>query len=196
MKQLLLILSIFLFSFTFVSDNTIERLSVKGPLKFNKSKFELVWTDKPNDIYYIQEYLPKGENLESFNQMLTIHLFATDLEAEQAVAQKVKELAKRKQTDELCNYQVNESPDGKEFIVDFILSDKKNDKIAIVEFNVYRYKQIETGADKKAILVYAYSSRSYGDNIIPFLKNLKTDRTHYLKEMIAADLPSIKINEN
>ncbi|MBC5775079.1 hypothetical protein H8S95_13460 [Pontibacter sp. KCTC 32443] len=196
MKHSLLILSIFLFSFTFVSDNTIDRLSVKGPLKFNKSKFELAWTDKPNDIYYIQEYLPKGEKLENFNQMLTIHLFATDLEAEQAVAQKVKELAKRKQTDELCNYQVNESANGKEFIVDFILSEKKNDKIAIAEFNVYRYKQIEVGAGQKAILVYAYSKRSYGDAIIPFLKNLKTDRTDYLKEMIAAELPVIAIGKN
>ncbi|WP_162427081.1 hypothetical protein [Pontibacter pudoricolor] len=195
MKQLLLIVSIFFFSFTFVSNNSVERLSVKGPLKFNKTKFELAWTDKPSDIYYIQEYLPKGEKLASFNQMLTIHVLDTDIAAEEAVALKVQELKKRKQTDELCNYQVNESPDGKEFIVDFIVSENKNDKVTIAEFNVYRYKQIETGAGKKAILVYAYSNRSYGDAVIPFLKNLKTDRTNYMNEMIATELPAITLKK-
>jgi hypothetical protein len=195
MKQLLLLLSISLFSFTFVSDNAVERLSVKGPLKFNKAKFELAWTDKPSDIYYIQEYLPKGEKLESFNQMLTIHVLDTDIAAEEAVALKVQELGKRKQTDELCNYLVNESPDGKEFIVDFIVSESKNDKVTIAEFNVYRYKQVETGAGEKAILVYAYSNRSYGDAIIPFLKNLKTDRVNHMKEMISAELPAITLKK-
>lgn len=196
MKQILLILSVFLFSFTFVADDAIDRLSVKGPLKFNKAKFDLAWTDKPNDTYYIQEYLPKGEKLESFNQMLTIHFFNIDMELEEAVAKKVQELEKRKTTDELCNYQVNESPDGKEFIVDFIVSERKDDKIATAEFNVYRYKQVQNGVGNKAVLVYAYSKRSYNDDIIPFLTNLKADRTTFLNEMIAVTMPTVTVPKN
>ena len=191
---MLIALSTLLFSFTTISDNPVDRLGVKGPLEFNKINFKLAWTDKPNDIYYIQEYLPDGEKLESFSQMLTIHLFDTDIKTKDAVGQKVKELTERKKTDAVCNYQVTESPDGKEFIVDFLLGESKDDKMTIVEFNVYRYKQIEISKKKKAIIVYAYSKRSYGDNITNFFKTLKADRTNYLNQMISADIPTVIID--
>lgn len=193
MKTILIALSILLFSFT-TSDNPVDRLGVKGPLEFNKINFKLAWTDKPNDIYYIQEYLPNGEKLESFTQMLTIHLFDTGIKTKDAVGQKVKELIERKKTDAVCNYQVSESPDGKEFIVDFLLGESKDDKMTIVEFNVYRYKQIEISKKKKAIIVFAYSKRSYGDDITNFFKTLKTDRTNYLNQMISADIPTVIID--
>lgn len=124
---MLIALSTLLFSFTTITDNPVDRLGVKGPLEFNKINFKLAWSDKPNDNYYIQEYLPDGENLESFNQMLTIHLFDTDIKTKDAVGQKVRELTERKKTDDVCNYQVTESPDGKEFIVDFLLGESKDD---------------------------------------------------------------------
>ena len=193
MKTILIAITTILFSFTTISDNPVDRIGVKGPLEFNQTNFKLVWTDHPNDNYYIQEYLPDGEKVESFNQMLTIHLFDTDIETKDAVGQKVKELTERKKTDAVCNYQVTESPDGKEFIVDFLLGESKNDKMTIVEFNVYRYKQIEISKKKKAIIVYAYSKRSYGDEITNFFKTLKADRTNYLNQMISADIPSVTI---
>ncbi len=191
MKYMLIFLSIVLFSFA--SDNTVDRLGIRGPLKFDKIKFELAWTDKPNDHYYIQEYLPKGEKAEDFTQMLTIHLFDLEITAQDAVAQKVKELNERKKTDEVCNYVVTESPDGKEFMVDFILGESKGDKMTIVEFNVYRYKQIDIGNNKKAMLVYAYTKRSYGNHITVFLKKLGDDRIEYLNNMISADMPSVTL---
>ena len=192
MKSLLLIFtSILLLPIT--GETVIDYLSVKGPLKFNQTDFELKWSERPNDYYYIQEYLPQGENLNEFNQMLTIHLFDTDIKLKDAVGQKVKELNKRKETDPVCNYQVTESPDGKEFIVDFILGESKDDKMTIVEYNVYHYRQIDLNKKGKAIAVYAYSKRSYGKNIIEFLKNLKADRNAHLNEMISSEKPRIKL---
>ena len=194
MKSLLITFtSILLFAFT--ANNVTDYLSVAGPLKFNQTDFELKWSDKPNDNYYIQEYLPKGENLSDFNQMLTIHLFDTDIKLKDAVSQKVKELNKRKETDAVCNYQVTESPDGKEFIVDFLLGESKDDKMTIVEFNTYHYRQIELSKKHKAIAVYAYSKRSYGDDITDFLKTLKDDRNSHLNEMISLKKPAISLKE-
>lgn len=193
MKTMLIVLSILLSSFTTITDKPIDRLGVKGPLEFNNINFKLAWTDKPNDIYYIQEYLPDGEKPERFNQMLTIHLFDTEIKIKDAVGQKIKELTERKKTDAVCNYQVIESPDGNEFIVDFLLGESKDDQMTIVEFNVYRYKQIEISKKRKAIIVYAYSKRSYGDDITNFFKTLKDDRTNYLNQMISADIPIVKI---
>jgi hypothetical protein len=193
MKTMLIALSTLLFAFTTFKEKPIDRLGVKGPLEFNKVNFNLAWTDKPNNIYYIQEYLPDGEKLENFNQMLTIHLFDTDVKTKDAVGQKIKELTERKKTDAVCNYQVTESPDGKEFIIDFLLGESKDDEMTIVEFNVYRYKQVEISNKKKAIIVYAYSKRSYGENITNFFKTLKADRTNYLNLMISAEVPTVTV---
>lgn len=190
MKSLIIALSsILLFSFT--ASKMTEYLSVEGPLKFNQTDFELKWTEQPNDKYYIQEYLPKDENLKDFNQMLTMHLFDMDVKLKDAVSQKVIELGKRKETDALCNYQVTESPDGKEFIVDFILSENVDDELAIVEFNIYHYRQIELGKKHKAIAVYAYTKRSYRSDISNFFKRLKDDRNSHLKEMTSIEKPKI-----
>ena len=195
MKLSLIFISAICLSFTRIMDAPIDRLGVEGPLEFNKTSFKLAWTDNPKDNYYIQEYLPDGEKPESFNQMLTIHLFNTDIKTKDAVQQKVKELTERKKTDAICNYQITESPDGKEFMVDFLLGESKNDKMTTVEFNVYHYKQIEIGKKKKAIIVFAYSKRSYGDDITKFFNTLKNDRTDYLNAMISSDFPTVKIDD-
>ncbi len=191
MRRYMLLFIIPLLSFM-PSGSTIDRINVKGPLNFNNTNFYISWSDRPNSNYYIQEYLPAGETQERFNQMLTIHLFITNFELEEAVQKKTIELEERKKIDPTCNYLVNESPDGKEFLIDFILGESKGNKMTISEFNIYHYKQISVN-NQNAIIVYAYSKRAYGDNITPFLKNLKNDRTELLNEMIVAKVPTVQI---
>ena len=193
MKLLIVsLLSIFQF-FGAINEEAKDKINVKGPLTFNNTKFQLTWTSNPNENYYIQEYLPQNEELAKFNQMLTINVFITEINAKNAVEQKVKELEKRKATDPICNYQINESPDGKEFIIDFLLGESKDNKMIVAEFNAYRYKQVELEKGKKAIIVYAYSRRSYSDKINDFLKNLGNERISYLNAIISTELPQIKI---
>jgi len=173
----------------------IERLGIKGPLVFGDTSFQLAWTDKPNEKYYVQEYLPKNESLEKFNQMLSVYLFITDTSPKMAVQQKIKWLDEKKKTDPVCNYNLIESPDGKEFILDFILSQSQSNKMTTVEFNVYRYAKLNLNG-KGAISVYSYSKRSYGDSIAPFLTDLSKDKNKYLNQMIAAKGNAIVINNN
>ena len=180
-------------SFTNFTNGPIDRIGVKGPLIFNKSSFNLNWTDNPNETYYIQEYLPKGEKTERFNQMITIHLFNKGVLIKNAVQQKANELETRKTTDPICNYQVTESPNGKEYMVDFILGENQGNKSAITEFNIYRYKQVDL-AGKKGILVYAYTKRAYGDESTAFLRNLKNERPVLLKTMAGTQIPAVKIS--
>lgn len=196
MKKHLLIMTTVLMSFTTFNNEPVDRIGVKGPLAFNKTSFNLSWTDKPNDTYFIQEYLPRDEKAENFNQMLTLHLFDKDIEVKNAVKQKIQELDTRKKTDPSCNYQVTESPDGKEFMVDFLLGESKGDKMTIIEFNIYHYKQVAFGDKKKGILVYVYSKRAYGDDITTFLKNLRKDRVDLLDVMIASEIPTVKLADN
>ncbi len=169
-----------------------ERLGVNGPLQFNKTDFHLAWSDKPNATYYVQEYLPKGENVDRFNQLLTINLFNKFVKTEDAINQKVYELNERKKTDPNCNYAINKSKDGKEFMIDFLLGEGSGNQ-AVVEFNIYHYKQIEID-NKPALIVYAYSKRSYGNDITAFLKNLKTERSTLLQTMSSTQIPQIKLS--
>ncbi len=99
MKIIFLAISSLLISYMSVSDDITDRIGVKGPLEFNGISFNLAWSDQPRDNYYIQEYLPPGENVESFEQMMTIHLFVTDMNVYEAVQQQGKELTSRKKSD-------------------------------------------------------------------------------------------------
>lgn len=195
MKQTIILATTLLLSFTGI-ETPVERLGVKGPLTFDKINFNLAWTAKPNEKYYIQEYLPMGETVEAFHQMLTLHLFDTEVPVEDAVKVKVKELTQRKQTDPICNYIITESPDKKEFMVDFLLGASKNDQMTIVEFNIYRYRQIELGPGRKALLIFAYSKRAYEDEITQFLNGLGDSRMKYLNQMIETEMPAVRIEGN
>ena len=195
MKAPLLLFCVLFLSFTTINSNPIDKLGVKGPLEFNKTTFNLAFSDHPRDNYYIQEYLPAGEKLENFNQMMSIHLFQTELETVELVNRKIAELTERKKTDGVCNYKLTESPDGKEFILDFLLSDTKGDELTVLEFNIYHYKEIKVGNDQKAVVIYAYSKRSYGNKIYKFLKNLSDGRTTHLNQIIAAKIPEIILQE-
>ena len=194
MKKYIFLLTIVLTSFTATLNDKVDRIGVPGPLTFNKTTFDLSWTDKPNDTYYIQEYLPKGENSENFNQMVTLHLFETDIDLKDAVRQKMKELEIRKKTDPVCNYLVTESKDrDKQYMVDFLLGQSKNDKMTIVEFNIYHYKKVDLADNKTGILIYAYTKRAYGNDIKPFLSNLEEDRQKLLSTMITLEKPTVKL---
>lgn len=180
-------------TFSVRGNDVVERLGVPGPLRYSATSFELKWTRKPADNYFVQEYVPPGESLEKFRQMLTLSVLVVDVEAKTVAAMKVDELEKRKKTDEVCNYAVAESPDGSEVIVDFILSDGKNGNIDVVEFNVRRYSRVQTSDKTSVVLVYAYAVRAYADEIESFLSSLGSVREERIKEMIGVTLPPIAI---
>lgn len=195
MKKYLILFALALVSFTNGTDDPMERIGVKGPLKFNGTSFTLSFSEHPKDFYYIQEYLPEGETFEHYNQMVTLHVFDKDVTAEAAMKQKVKELELRKKTDTVCNYQVHQNGDSTEFMVDFLLSQSAGDKLSVVEFNVYHYKKVALGNNKTGILVYAYTKRSYGDAITDFLQKLGDDRDKILYAMQTVVLPEIVIKK-
>lgn len=95
---LFLLTSILFLSFIAATDDPKDRLNVKGPLTFGNKSFKIAWTSHPEENYYIQEYLPDGEKLDGFNQMLTIYLQVSDSAVNDAVTQKIEELTKRKKT--------------------------------------------------------------------------------------------------
>ena len=195
MKKAIYFTSLLLIIFSTAKSQTIERIGLKGPIEFNKTEFKLAWSQKPNANYYVQEYLPKNETVEKFNELITVNVFVLDVTVEKAIQQKVNELTKRKEIDKVCNFSVIDSPDGTESILDCLLSSGNDQKLDVVEFIIYRYKQIELENHKKALLIYSYSKRSYDENIIKILNGLSSERESLLNVMISAEMPKITIKE-
>lgn len=182
---------VFFLSFALTHDGVTDHLKVPGPLQFNNTSFLLAWSEKPNENYYVQEYLPKGDTLEHFNQLLTLSVLITSITPEQGVNIKMAELEERKKTDPTCKYDVVKSPDGKEWIIDFTMGESKDNLMTIAEFNVYRYKQVELKKKQMALVLYSYSTRGYGKNIVPFYKNLKQERNNLINNMVLVKMPKI-----
>ena len=191
MKKTILFLAVACLSLLSFKPGIVERFGVKGPLTFGDKSFFLASTEV-NGISYVQEYVPKGDNVESFHEMVSIFVYDTRLSLDEAIQGKLAELVERKNTDPVCNYMVNENPGGKEKMLDFLLSHGTTSELNVVEFNVYRFKEITING-QKGIMVYAYSRRAYKEEIRGFLATLKDAREGYLNRMIAAELPVVKL---
>lgn len=177
------------------NNNVIDLIGLEGPLEFDNILFLLAWTDRPNENTFAQEYLPTGESLEAFTQMLSVHLFITDTTPVDAVQQHAQRLTNRKMTvDPITNFMISRSPDGKDYIIDCIIGESKNNLMEFVEFNVYRYTQVRLDSGKKALFVYLYTRRSYGEDIYSFFETFGEARINYINMMISLEIPTVTVN--
>ncbi len=161
----------------FSQDKVVDYLHVGKTLKFQDKKFELKWCQHPIEAYYLQEWLPKGETFDNYEQMLSVSLsFSESLSVQFFVDAKVRELEERKKSDKCCNFLVYEN--NGEYIIDFMVSDGAD----VVEADIHHYKPVVVDG-KKAIQLNFYSHRAYGDDIIPFLESLKDKKTGWINEL-------------
>ena len=126
--------------------------------------------------------------------MLTIHLFLTDLEPVDAVRQKERELIEwNKKEDQFWFYKTFHNPDSQEYMIDFLCCESKDNLMTLVEFTIYRYKQVFITVNQKALLIFAYSKRSYGEEITSFFETFEDDRLSLLNLMILSEVPDVTI---
>jgi hypothetical protein len=200
MKSVKLILVLLLFASTSIVIHAInppvdDYLSIPGPVTFGDTSFELAWSSNPNANYYKHEYLPAGESLERFNEMLIIEVITGELTLSEAVNTKVKELMNRKSNDPYSNYEVIENPKTGEYILDFIVSDSNGGEANIVEWNAYRYVKLKDKSDRNGVMLFAISRRAYGEGISDFLKVLKSNRSEGISMLSSFDVPNVKLSE-
>ena len=157
-----------------------EYFNVGNPIKYCGTKYSLVWSAQPQDDYFVQEYLPKGESLDHFNQMFTVSVIFWDRTPLEAVQAKISELEERKKTDPITNYMVAEN-DG-EYILEFIVGDSSDGKMNTVEVDVHYYKQMTINGKNASVLSF-YSRRAYGDDILPFIKSIPEKRNAWYEGM-------------
>jgi len=175
------------------SDDVVNYLNTPNIINYNKKDYKLVWSSHPGSNYYKQEYIPKHQSIEHFDEMLLVDFLMIDTPAVNIVGVKVNEIRERKKTDMVANYQVQKDKDKGEYLLDFILSEGDGRTVNIVEWNAYRYKNYADKAGHKGILLFGLSKRAYGNDVTDFLKDLRTARMYALQTFTQYDFPAVEV---
>lgn len=188
-----LITALFISSATFASAQETEAsiLSFPNPLEYDATEFYLVQSKQRSKTLFQEQYIPKDETLQDFNQLLDFSFFNKEIEMELAVRQKVESVQQRESKDKFAKVNVTESPDGKEFIVDYFISETPEKGDSYVEYNIYRFKNYDNGT-QKSFLIMSYAKRAYGD-LKSAAKSLAKQRDYLMANMIEYKIPEIKV---
>lgn len=168
----------------------IERLGVPGPLQLDGQAFHFVWSSHPSPHFYKQEYLPEGQVLTRYGQMLMIDVLLGDAGPRELAQFKVAELEARKAGDPVVNYDLIMKEDGSSYLLDFVVSGRTSGGEMIVEWNAYRYEALPGGA-----VMLGISRRGYGhDGGRSFLVDeMKPRRQAWISELARLDMPPIAL---
>ena len=189
LKKFTILFFIVALSFLKAQDDAVDLISVPGPIEFNDTEFLLAWSKQPSKTLFRQQFLPRDERIEDYNQLLDFSFFNKEIEMELAVRQKVESIQKRGEKDKFSKVNVTESPAGDEFIVDYFISEAPENGNSYVEYNVYRFKQFENSGQKSFLILF-YSTRIYGD-LKSSTKALAKKRDQLITNMIEYKIPAI-----
>ena len=193
-KKIFLALFISSFSFSNAQENETSILSFPNPIEYDGTEFYITQSKQRSKTLFQEQYIPRDENLQNFNQLLDFSFFNKEIETELAVRQKVESVQQREKKDKFAKVNVSESPDGKEFIVDYFISEAPENGDSYIEYNIYRFKNMENGS-QKSFLIMSYAKRMYGD-LKSSAKALAKQRDHLMATMIEYKIPEIKIAES
>lgn len=193
-KKIFLALFITSVSFLNAQETATSILSFPNPLEYDEAEFYLIQSKQRSKTLFQEQYIPKDENLRDFTQLLDFSFFNKEIEIELAVRQKVESVQQREKKDKFAKVNVTESPDGKEFIVDYFISEAPENGDSYIEYNIYRFKNMENGG-QKSFLIMSYAKRMYGD-LKSATKALAKQRDHLMTTMIEYKIPKIKIAES
>lgn len=191
LRNSLIFLFIIFISFSKAQNTYADLLSIPGPVEFDGTEYFLSWSKPISKTLVRQQYLPAEESLENFTEMLDFSFFNKEIEIEMAVRQRVEGIQYRAKSDKYAKVNVAESPDGKEFIVDYFTSENPEQGDSFIEYNIYRFKSPQIGTDKN-FLILAHTKRVYGD-LRSAAKSLAKERDHLLTAMIEFPIPDIKM---
>lgn len=168
-----------------------DLLSIPGPIELEGTEFYLSWSKEASKTLMRQQYMPRDERIEDFNQILDFSYFTKEIDLELAVRQKVESIQKRADTDKFAKVNVTESPNGSEFVVDYFISEMPEKGDSFVEYNIYRFKPYNNGTAKN-FLILAYAKRIYGDPKSA-AKALAKQRDQLMLSLIEYKIPEIKV---
>lgn len=161
---------------------------VPATLRYGNTNYQLAWSSNPSNGYYKYEYLPRGQKLESFKDMMIVEILY-GVKPEQAAGFQISQLEGLKGKDPIVNYSLMSANNDKELILDFVMSAPDQNGELIVEWNGYRYMSYVDSSGNQGVMLIAIVHRAYGDNEIkPFLENLRAMRDRDIGQLVKFQL--------
>lgn len=173
------------------SSKAEDYISVPGPIEFDGVTYNLAWSKPSQNGYYIQEYLPEGQNIDQYTDLLILDYDTDTSETmEQAVKRKIKWVEDRKRTDLAANYKVIKNEEKNEYLVDLIITEGQ-----IVEWDAIRYVEYRENGKYIGMSTFTLSKRAYGDNMLPFMEGFRPERKRLISEFISIPIPKVTIKK-
>lgn len=167
-----------------------DYLGLPGPIELSGEQYELAWSSNPQDNYIKHEYIPAGQTVEAFEDMVILETLIGEIVPLQAAAAQVENLNQSRSNDPLLNMDLIENEATGEALLDFLISATTAEGENIVEWNAYRYAPYTNAQGASGILLFAVSHRAYGDeNSRAFLESLGSLRTDQIQALASAPLP-------
>lgn len=165
----------------------VDQLGVGHVQQVGGQDYHLAFVGPPQpNRFVLQEYLPAGQQLDSYHSMLLLNHLPTEATPLQFARDMLQQIhARRDRGDRLANGELLEGEAGSA-VLDFVLSTPLPDGRLVVEWNAYHYRQQAGG-----ITMTALSRRVYGEQAAQaFLGELKT-RRHSDRQALLGWLPQV-----
>lgn len=169
----------------------IDRLTVPGPLTFNENEYFLTWSKQNSATWAQQQYILRDDDFNNYKELINLSYFDKEIDLETAVKQKVEYVEKRKERtqDKYSFVGVTESPDGKEIIVDYLVTVVPQEGESYAEYNIDRFRNFDVNG-KKSFLIFSYSKRIAGD-LKYASKALSKERNRLMEAVIKTAIPTV-----
>ena len=164
-----------------------DLLGLPGPVAVDGQSYRLAWSAQPSPDYRKHEYVPVGQSVDHYDQMLLVERVAGDLKVIDAVASQMAMLEQRQGTDPLVRFEVLQKDARNEVDLDFLMSGQDAQGESVVEWNLYRYLPMTSG-----VLLFGISHRAYGDTAVQaFLDGLDHLRATQTGMFLRTPVPSV-----
>lgn len=126
------------------------------------------------------EYIKPEESLNNWTLMFAVRYFAgPELDPRGSAEVVARRVDAWKATDPVANFMVLRAPDGKSFVIDFLVSDED-----VLEQNVFRYFKTERGLVSYQIARRVHKPDEHED----FIRSIPKLRDQILREIMREDL--------
>ena len=168
-----------------------DRLTIPGPITFGGNEFFLVWSKQNSTTWAQQQYIQRDDDINNFKELINISYFDKEIDMDDAAKAKVKyvESRKEKSQDKYSFVSVTESPDGKEMVVDYLITATPKDGESYAEYSMDRFKSYDNGG-KKSFVIFTYAKRLVGD-LKYSSKSLTKERSRLMEAIITTQIPNV-----
>ena len=156
----------------------------KNVVIFDNKEYQLAFINE-GQSYSINEYIPGYQTIESWKNMITIHVYHNQIGTPPVkFAERLG--ARIKSENPQANYKILMSKDRKEAIIDFLTWPKTN---KFLEFNIFKFR---LHPKSNELMGLQFAIRHHGKITKDFIDNFKNNRFRWVNLIAKMKIPALK----